>query len=365
MEDLLYKIGLTLIPGIGPVNAKELIAYCGGAKNVFFEKKSALTKIPNIGEKTSKSIVNQEVLPRADEEINFIEKNKIKPIFYLDKEYPPLLKHCSDAPIMLYFKGNTALFGEKNIGIVGTRIASEYGKHICNKIVEDLKPYKPFIVSGLAHGIDTQAHKSALKNELPTIAVLGHGLDMIYPSLNKGLAEKVTNGGGLLTEFISKTIPDRENFPSRNRIIAGMSNAVIVVESGAKGGSLITAEIANSYYRDVFAVPGKITDELSKGCNYLIKTNKASLIQSASDIAYILNWELEEKKEKVIQKKLFVNLSKEQQTIVDFITERKEVSIDEITGSLNMPLSEAAKQLLTLEFEGVLCCMPGKIYKLL
>jgi DNA processing protein len=365
MEDLIFKLALTLIPGVGSVNGKSLVAYCGGVKAVFMEKKRALLKIPGIGEQTINAIANHNVFGRAEEELSFIEKNKIAPLFYLDKEYPIRLKHCHDSPLMLYYKGTSDLNAPKVIAMVGTRKATEYGRDICRKIIEGLVEQNVLIVSGLAYGIDTWSHKAALDNKLDTVGVLGHGLDRIYPFANRALAEKMTGSGGLLCEYMSNTMPDRENFPMRNRIIAGISDAVIVVEAGASGGALITAEIANSYNRDVFAVPGRLGDPHSEGCNKLIKINKAALIQSAKDISYLLNWNDEKDQKKVVQRQLFLDLSPDEELIVNTLREKGDMEIDTLLLETLLMPAKAASVLLNLEFEGVIRCLPGKVYRLL
>lgn len=363
MNDLLYKIGITLIPGVGCVTAKQLIAYCGGVEGVFRERKSALKKIPGVGPKLVNAIINHDVFERAEQEIEFINKNDIKVSYYLDKDYPSRLKNCSDSPILLFHKGNTFENHEHVLAVVGTRNATEYGKSICKEIIKDLAPYNPAIISGLAYGIDTQAHKSALDNKLTTYAILGHGLDMIYPGLNSNLAEKITNSGALVTEFFSETIPDRENFPKRNRIIAGMSDAVLVIEAGKKGGAIITAEIAFSYSRDVFAVPGKTNDTFSQGCNAIIKRNVAALVESASDIVNTLNWSIKKEK-KTVQKELFVQLNEQEKQVFDYINNNENAGIDNIMADISMPLSVLSRLLLELELKGIVKCMPGKIYKI-
>jgi DNA processing protein len=245
-EILKYRIALTLLPGVGAVNAKTLVSYCGSVEAVFKQKKSLLEKIPNIGPLTSESILKQDVFDRAEKEIAFIHKNKITPLFYLDAEYPSRLKNCDDSPALLYFKGNADLNVQKVIAIVGTRNSTQYGKRVCENLIEGFAAFNITVISGLAYGIDITAHKLALKNNLPTVGVLAHGLDRIYPGIHSDTAEKMLDNGGLITEFMSETKPYRENFPSRNRIVAGMVDAVIVVESALKGGALITAEIANS-----------------------------------------------------------------------------------------------------------------------
>jgi len=361
-DDLLYKIGITLLPRIGAVNGKQLIAFCGGVEAVFKEKPAALAKIPNIGTTAISSIVNQKVLGKAEKELLFIEKNKIKPLFYSDKDYPTRLGNCHDSPIMLYFKGNAQLNGGRVVAIVGTRRATNYGKETCQEITSHLKSYNILHLSGLAYGIDSCSHREALENGIPTVAVLGHGLDRLYPSQNRRIADKMLENGGLLTEFISGTKPDRENFPKRNRIVAGMSDAVVVVESKRKGGAIITADIANSYNRDVFAVPGRAGDEYSEGCNYLIRTNRAALIENGSNLTYYMSWEQSEK-QATKQPKLFVDLNEEEQKIYDCILVSKEIGIDKIAITTGIKPSMVASTLIKLEFEGLVRPMPGKLYR--
>ena len=360
--DLRYQIGINLIPGISDINGKKLIAYCGGAEAVFKEKKSNLIKIPGLGEATANKILDAEVLKRADQEIKFITQNKINTFYFLDQNYPEKLRHCIDGPIMLYYKGNADLNAKRILGIVGTRKATNYGKRICRSIIHDFKELDVLVVSGLAYGIDTCAHKESLEQGMKTVGVLAHGLDRIYPAVNRSLAERMLKQGGLLTDFISKTNPDRENFPKRNRIVAGISDAVLVVESAIKGGALITADIANSYNRDVFALPGRVDDLYSAGCNYLIKTNRAMLVNSAHDIKYIMGWN-DNKNNALVQKKLFVDLSEIEKKIVKIIEDHEQIGIDRICLLAEMPTSKIASTLLNLEFKGVVECLPGKVFK--
>lgn len=361
--ELRYQIGINLLPGISDINGKKLIAYCGGAEAVFKEKKTNLLKIPGMGEATVNKILNTEALKRADQEIDFINQKKIKTLYFLDDEYPERLKHCIDGPIMIYYKGNAELNSKRILAVVGTRNASTYGKYTCRNLIADLKDQGVLIVSGLAYGIDTIAHKAAIDNKMDTLGILAHGLDRIYPPTNRNLAEKMLNQGGLLTEFISKTNPDRENFPKRNRIVAGISDAVLVIESAKKGGALITADIANSYNRDVFSIPGRVNDRYSEGCNYLIKTNRAMLVNNANDVLYFLGWN-QKKTPKSLQKKIFVQLTEDEQKIVDIIKEHKNIGIDRICLMAQMPTSKIASVLLNLEFEGIVACMPGKIFRI-
>lgn len=362
-EDLKYKIALSLIPSIGDILAKRLVAYCGSAEMVFKEKKTALEKIPGIGSVYASEVIKQNVFKRVEEEINFIDKNNIRPLYYLDKEYPKRLTYCEDSPVMLYFKGEANLNAEKIISIVGTREATEHGRSTCEKLITDLAIHNVLIISGLAYGIDICAHKAAIDNKLDTVCVLAHGLDKIYPSLHKQTANKMLESGGWLSDFISGTKPDRENFPRRNRIVAGIADATIVIESKAKGGSLITAEIANSYNRDVFAFPGRVEDVCSVGCNNLIKQNKAALMQSAADIVYIMGWQQTGVKAP-IQKQLFIDLQPDEETVVTILKEKEELTIDELSLISKMPMSKISGLLLTLEFSGIIKSLPGKIYRL-
>ena len=343
---LQYQIGLTLLPGVGDVLGKKLVAYCGGVEGVFKQKKAALEKIPGIGSKLVNAILSQNVLSRADEEITFIEKNNITPLFYLEKKYPVRLKHCVDSPVMLFYKGNVDINTQKIISVVGTRKATEYGKEMCEKLIKELVSHDVLIISGLAYGIDTCAHRASLEYGLKTIAVLGHGLDRVYPYLNKSLAEKIIDQGGLITEFMSKTKPDRENFPKRNRIIAGLADATLVVEAAKSGGALITAEIANSYNRDVFCVPGRIGDTWSEGCNHLIKINKACLVQSAKDVNYIMGWQKKPERKPNIQRELFIELTPDEEKIADVLRMADTMSIDDIYLKSALPVSKVSIALL-------------------
>jgi DNA processing protein len=358
---LQYQIALTLVPGIGDRQGKKLISYCGGVEKVFQEKEKLLLKVPGVGSAIAKALKNKSLLQRADEEINFILKKNIKPVFYLEKSYPERLKHCDDSPMLIYTRGNAELNPARVLSIVGTRRPSEYGHYITESMIQGLKEQEVQIVSGLAYGIDTIAHRSALQSGLPTIAVLAHGLDITYPDLNRNLAEKIVGQGVLLTEFPSKTRLNKDFFPRRNRIIAGLADATLVVESAEKGGALITAEIASSYNRDVFAVPGRTSDPRSNGCNYLIFSNKASLVRSADDIRFLMNWQ-EQEKPLHVQKRLFINLAPEEAKIMELLKERGEAFIDDIYLETGFTASKVASILLKLEFEGLVRSLPGKQY---
>jgi len=366
-QEIKYAIALTLIEGVGSVNAKKLLAYSGTFEAIFRSKKSYLEKIPGIGTILSNKIFsqlsNKEIIERAEEEIDFMEKNEVKAILYIDSNYPLNLKQCEDGPIVLYAKGNVDFETTKTLAIVGTRKVTERGKQICTTILKDLIPQNPLIISGMAYGVDIHAHKSCVENGIPTIGVLAHGLDRLYPAIHKSTANKMLKNGGLITEFMSGTNPDRENFPTRNRIIAGLSDVTLVIESARRGGSLITAEIANSYSRDVFAVPGRTTDQYSEGCNYLIKINKAHLLESAKDIIYLMNWELNENsKPKTIQKQLFVELPPEEQKIYESLSSEKSSSMDELSQKTKLSTSVLSVGLLQLEFKGLVRALPGSSF---
>jgi DNA processing protein len=367
-EELRYNIGITLIKGIGNSLAKNLIAYLGSASAVFHEKQQNLAKIPGIGDVLSREIVATDVLKRADEEIEFLIRNKINFNFYTDREYPFRLKECEDAPVMLYSKGSSNLNDGKMIAVVGTRNATDNGREYCRKFIEDISKILPsaIIISGLAYGIDICAHKAALDFGLSTFAVLGHGLDRIYPSIHRSTAIKILENGALITEYLSKTKPDRQNFVGRNRIIAGMSDVVVVIESALSGGALITAELASDYNRDVFAFPGRITDEWSAGCNALIKTNKAALIENASDLVKAMNWEsFGDKASANIQTSLFIDLDQTELQIVTLLRQTNDgMQLNELSLKLELPVSKTSALLLQLEFKGIVKCLPGNIYRI-
>jgi DNA processing protein len=363
---ILHQVALTYIKNIGPYYAKSILSHLGSVDRIFTVPSARLLKIEGIGEKRAEMFNRQvldDALRKADEEMKFIEKNGIEVIFYTDPRYPKRLKQCNDSPLLLYSKGNANLNMQRVISIVGTRNATEYGRHLCRQLVEELQPYNILMISGLAYGIDTCAHKECIRLDVPTVGVLGHGLDKLYPAQNRPTAEKMIANGGLLTEYPSGTMPDRENFPQRNRIVAGMADATIVVEAGIKGGALITAEIANSYNRDVFAFPGRIGDDYSEGCNFLIRNNKAALLTSAADLAYILGWEKDGKHEISEQLALPLDLSSDEQLIFGIIRAHKApLAIDDLTLKTNMPMSQLAMNLLNMEMQGYIRSLPGKTY---
>ncbi len=362
-NDLLYQVALTRIPHIGDVHARQLVTVYGDAQAVFKARKKELETVEGIGSIRAASIKSFNDFKTAETEITFIEKYKIQPLFITDKLYPQRLLHCYDCPVLLYYRGNTHLNQSKIIAIVGTRNHSEYGKAICEKMIEDLRQENIIVVSGLAFGVDTIAHKAALRNNVSTIGVLAHGLDRIYPSQNKSLARQMLLNGGLLTEFTSNTNPDKQNFPKRNRIVAGMCDAVVVIETGKKGGSLITAELGNNYNKDVFAIPGRIGDSKSEGCNYLVRHNKAALINGAADLLDMMGWNTVKPPVKK-QRELFIELSEDEKKITALLQENVRIHIDEIYFKTGLSSSAVAAALLMLEMQGLVTSLPGKIYSL-
>lgn len=364
-ENLKYSIALSLIPGIGGILARNLVAYAGSVEGVFSESLQSLMKIPGIGEVNAKRIKNSDVFGKAEKEIEFIQKHRIDTLFYTDDHFPRRLRNCVDAPILVYSKGKMNLDEQRVISIVGTRNATDYGKRVCDEIIQQFseRNYKILVVSGLAYGIDIQAHKSALKYNIPTVGIIAHGLDQLYPSLHKETAKQMLANGGLVTDFTSGTKIDPSNFLRRNRIIAGLADATIVVESAAKGGALVTADIAASYNRDVFAFPGRAGDFYSKGCNQLIRNNGATLIDGIEDLEYFMGWE-NNIKGKNIQPSLFVELNEQEHKIVDLLQREGELFIDQISAQIGLTASRVSATLLNLEFKNVLVVMPGQRYKL-
>jgi DNA processing protein len=362
---LKHKIALGLIPRIGDINARKLVAHFGSVEAVFHESYRSLTKIPGIGSGLARYISDRSYLEVAEKEAEYVTKHNIKTFFYLDNDYPFRLRQCDDSPVVFFFKGKCDLDAVKILSVVGTRSATPRGKEICEKIIGALAAVHPdlIIVSGLAYGIDISAHKAALSFNLTTVGVLANGLKTIYPSIHWSTAEAMLKNGGLLTDFLSDALPERNNFIKRNRIIAGLSDATLVVESGIKGGALITADIAVSYNRDVFAVPGRPGDQWSAGCNNLIKNNKAALAESADDIEYFLNWKSEKSKPPV-QKTLFSELDDSEKMVFELLSKEGELMIDSICRTLEMPVYKLSSLLLQMEFKGLIRCYPGNLYRI-
>ena len=365
-DKLFYQIALTQINGVGDVLARNLLQEFGDAETIFKSGRKALLSIRNFSTKLVDEILAPEVMRRAEKEMLFVERNNIQTYFINDNEYPQRLRECHDAPVLLYFKGKTDFNAPRVISIVGTRNPSNYGNQFCDTFLQELAKTHPdtLIVSGLAYGIDISAHRSALKHGLPTIGVLAHGLDRIYPSAHKQTATEMIGQGGLLTEFRSETEPDRHNFVRRNRIVAGMADTVIVVESAEKGGSLITAELANSYCRDVFALPGRVSDAKSSGCNKLIAHHKADLFLSTDYFLKQMGWdtETEKSRKQPIQTNLFSDLSDEEQTIVNTLTEYKNLHVDRLSHEAGIPAYQLFSLLLEMEMKGLIKNLPGNMY---
>ncbi len=363
-KELICTIALGMVPAVGDINARKLIRYMGSASAVFNESRKNLMLIPGIGKTIASHLGSKTFIDKATNELDYIRKHDIKVNCYDDHDYPRRLKECPDAPLLIYYKGNASLNEERIISIVGTRNITRRGKDICNSLVSDLAAEYPelLIVSGLAYGVDITAHKAALNENLKTIAVLGHGFRTLYPSVHLPAAKEILINGALLTDFPSYEAPERNNFLKRNRIIAGLSDATIIIESGRKGGAMVTADIAMSYNREVMAVPGFPGERYSEGCNLLIKSNKAALIESAGDIFYNLNWP--GKKERSRQKKLFPDdLSPLEEKIFSLFSEAAELSADDISRSMNKPVHNLSSALLKLEFSGLITSIPGNIYR--
>ncbi len=362
-QELIHVIALQNVAKIGDITAKKLIQYCGSAEAVFKEKKHNLLKINGIGRISIGDLFSNHHLLEAEREVKFIQDNNIVCHYFTEDEYPEKLKHCIDGPILLFQSGNVNLKKQRIISIVGTRMITTQGIAACNALVEDLVPYNPVIVSGFAYGTDITAQKAALDHNLQTIGCLAHGLNQIYPKIHKKYVAKIERHGGFLTDFWSSDNFDRNNFLKRNRIIAGLSEATIVIESAEKGGSLVTADIANSYNREVFAVPGRITDTQSEGCNNLIKYQRAHVLSKAADVPYILNWHIKDEK-KTVQKKLFVELDKDERIIYNFLKDNGKEILDIIALKCDMPTFRIASLLLNMELKGVVRPLPGKQFEI-
>ena len=377
MSDIeqIYTIALTQVPGIGVVWGRNLINAMGSAVDVFQRRQDIPSVLSGATQRVVDALNQPQAIARAEREYEFIQKNKIQCLTIKDEAYPSRLRECDDAPIVLFFKGNTNLNTTRIINMVGTRNATDYGKQICLQFLQDLKELCPdiLVVSGLAYGIDIHAHRAALQYDLSTVAVLAHGLDRIYPATHRKTAVEMLDKGGLLTEFITETTPDRYNFVSRNRIVAGMSDATIVVESAAKGGSLITADLAQGYHRDCFAFPGRYMDAQSQGCNQLIQDNKAALIQSAENFVKMMCWDSKGGKGGKVpqpgyhaggQRELFPDLSEEESKIVTLLSNKESIHINELVIATDIPVHRMNAMLFELEMKGVIRVQAGNMYQL-
>jgi len=364
MSELVYRLALTMVPLIGDAHAKILVERFGDAQAIFKAKLGDLALVEGIGELRASAIRSFRNFTEAERELQFVEKNGIEVLFIGDENYPKRLLHCIDAPTVLFYKGSANLNASRIIAIVGTRSYTDYGRQVTEKLVGDLADQGVMIISGLAYGIDAIAHKTSIRHALPTVGVVGHGMGRIYPADHQVLAvEMIRAGGGILTEFWSSIKPDRHNFPLRNRIVAGMSDATVVIETQLRGGSMITAKLADSYNRDVFAVPGKTIDKFSAGCNYLIRHNRATLLTEAADLLQTMGW-VEKKKRGAQQRQLFAELNAAEEHLVRLIGEKEPVSIDEINFGSGMSTSEVAASMLNLEMMGLIASLPGKRYRL-
>lgn len=365
-KQLLSALALTKIPGLGIVGVKKLLDVMEDAESVFLNRKELTEIVPGASERLVKALECPEAFLYAEKELRFIQKNSITCFTLKDEAYPSRLRECEDAPSLLFFKGNADLNALRIVSVVGTRHITDYGRCLCRQFIADLKALCPgvLIVSGLAYGVDIHAHREALSNELPTIGVLAHGLDRIYPSLHRDTAVRMLERGGLLTEYMSDTNPDRQNFIQRNRIVAGMCDAAIVIESAAKGGALITADLAQGYNRDCFAFAGRVTDEFSCGCNNLIRDNKATLLQSAEEFVKAMRWDIDQKPV-TVQRQLFPDLTENEQKVVDMLQEQGCLHINTLAVNADVPVNQMNVLLFELEMKGVVQVLAGSMYRLL
>jgi len=362
-EELFYRIALTFTPGIGAKTGKMLLDTLGTATQLFKTPIKEIKNVEGIGEVRAKGFRDVLVLKRSETELDFVLKNKLQAV-YPGNGYPTRLANCADAPLLLFYKGTAPLQQTKMVAIVGTRKNTEYGHKLTEELVEGLAAQEGLlIVSGLALGIDAIAHKKCVAMQLPNIGVLGHGLDRIYPAAHQQLARQMVACGGVLTEFPSGTLPERTNFPMRNRVVAGMTDVTVVIESQAGGGALITAHMAAGYNREVAAYPGRVNDTRSAGCNQLIRTNIAAMITKADDLLELMSWSDSQKK-KPLQKQLFINLTPEEEKILAVLNTKEQVHSDELLHATGLPNSQLAATLLQLEMQGIVKTLPGKLYKL-
>jgi len=361
-QDLFYLLALLKVEEVGDIMAKKLLAHCGNAEAIFKTKTNQIAAIDGVGSVLLNNLKDKSIFEKANRELEFINANHINVSFFQDENYPERLKHCFDSPVLIFSAGNINLKSKKIISIVGTRQITSYGIEFCKKLIEDLAPLDPVIVSGFAYGVDIVAHQLAMDCNLQTIGVLAHGLNQIYPKTHKKYVAAMEQNGGFITEFWSTANPDKENFVRRNRIVAGMTEATIVIESADRGGSLITANLANDYNRDVFAVPGRVTDKYSQGCNDLIKTQKANVLTSSADLIYILNWNIENKG-KTVQKQLFVELEADEQKAYDFLLKNGKELLDMIALQCDFPIYKISGLLLNMELKGVIWPLPGKLFE--
>lgn len=367
-DALTYRIAFSSLRSLTPALAGAVLDRVGSEENFFSLTESQLSAAMGFANRLFKSSVRDEAIERARTETAFVESNSITTLYFRDPGYPRRLLECDDAPLMLYGLGDCNFNESRCISIVGTRHATAYGVEFVDRLVEGLStllPEKPIIVSGLAYGIDIAAHRAALSVGLPTVAVLAHGLSTIYPSQHRQVAvDMVRRNGMLLTDYHSSAPVHKGNFLARNRIIAGLADALIVVESASKGGALVTARLAAGYNRDVFALPGRISDKYSVGCNGLIANHIAGVITSAADLCEQMGWQTVSTDDQASQPSLFPQLSPEEEMIVDILTERGEASLPELSARIDMPTSRLMAMLIDMEFRSLLINIPGGRYRL-
>lgn len=362
-NELLALLRLQKVPLVGDINAKRLLERCGSAEQLFKERKGALQKIDGIGTAILSGFWDAIHLEAAERELEFIEKHNIACVFFKNENYPKHLKHCIDAPILFFKRGNIDLTGKKIISIVGTRQITSYGTAFIAEFMEAIAPLDPVVVSGFAYGVDITAQRAAMDHNLQTIGCLAHGLNQMYPKVHRKYVHQVEKNGGFITEFWSSSNPDRENFLKRNRIIAGISQATVVIESAERGGSLVTADMAHGYNRDVFAVPGRSTDKYSTGCNNLIKQQKAHVLTSAADLIYLLGWKLPDNEKDNKQKELFTELSETEKSIYHYLQLNGKQQLDTVALECDLPIFKASSSLLNMEMKGVIRPLPGKLFE--
>lgn len=362
-EELFYQIALTFVPGVGAKIGRVLLERYGSARQVFNIPVKEISRVEGVTEARAKGFKDPAILQRAEQELNYVINKDIRCLFH-GNNYPIRLANCSDAPLVLYYKGNANLEAAKMVAIVGTRKNTDYGLKLTEELIEGLAQLNDIvIVSGLALGIDAIAHKKSVQLGVPTVGVLGHGHDRMYPHNHKDLARQMEENGGVLTEFPSETLTDRGNFPMRNRIVAGLCDVTIVVESHREGGALITARMASGYNREVAAFPGRVNDTRSAGCNELIRTNIAAMITKSEDLVELMNWD-SDKKPRAVQKQLFINFTPDEQKIIDLLQTKDSVHADELFHHTGLPSSMLAATLLQLEMQGLIKALPGKFYRM-
>lgn len=364
-KELFYLLALQRAKGVGDLTIRKLIGACGSAEAVFTERKGILGQIEGVGFKAVNAVRKQENLQEAERQFKWLQQEGIRVVTYKDDDYPMRLRHCVDGPVVLFMKGNINMKAPRLLSVVGTRRLTGEGRAFCERFISELAPLNPTIVSGYAYGADICAHVAAMNHGLQTIACLAHGLERTYPQAHEIYNSRMMEHGGFITDFWKGDLPDRDHFLRRNRIIAGLSQAVVVIESAERGGSLVTADIANSYDREVFAVPGRPEDPFSKGCNLLIKKHQAHLLESAADLVYMLGWDADiQKAVKPVQKQLFIELSAEEERVVERLNDKGKMLIDEIAYTCKIPVHELSSTLLQMEMKGVVRPLPGKYFEL-